>query len=59
MIVYICGLPQELESLKIYPVEILAGLLYMGDEKQSMDFTLIKDLKIGAIVSISESDTLK
>uniref|UniRef100_A0A3B4FW61 Serine/threonine/tyrosine interacting like 1 n=1 Tax=Pundamilia nyererei TaxID=303518 RepID=A0A3B4FW61_9CICH len=49
----------ELESLKIYPVEILAGLLYMGDEKQSMDFTLIKDLKIGAIVSISESDTLE
>lgn len=48
-----------MESLKIYPVEILAGLLYMGDEKQSMDFTLIKDLKIGAIVSISESDTLE
>uniref|UniRef100_A0A3Q4H4W0 Serine/threonine/tyrosine-interacting-like protein 1-like n=1 Tax=Neolamprologus brichardi TaxID=32507 RepID=A0A3Q4H4W0_NEOBR len=49
----------ELESLKIYPVEILAGLLYMGDEKQSMDSTLLKDLKIGAIVSISESNTLE
>lgn len=59
MIVYICWLPQELESLKIYPVEIIAGLLYMGDEKQSMDSTLLKDLKIGAIVSISESHTLE
>ncbi|XP_013132099.2 serine/threonine/tyrosine-interacting-like protein 1 isoform X2 [Oreochromis niloticus] len=49
----------ELESLKIYPVEIIAGLLYMGDEKQSMDSTLLKDLKIGAIVSISESHTLE
>ncbi|XP_030602986.1 serine/threonine/tyrosine-interacting-like protein 1 isoform X3 [Archocentrus centrarchus] len=49
----------ELENLKIYPVEIIAGLLYMGDQKQGMDTTVLKDLKIDAIVSISESNALE
>uniref|UniRef100_A0A3Q0S0M9 Serine/threonine/tyrosine interacting-like 1 n=1 Tax=Amphilophus citrinellus TaxID=61819 RepID=A0A3Q0S0M9_AMPCI len=49
----------ELENLKIYPVEIIAGLLYMGDQKQGMDTTILKDLKIDAIVSISESNALE
>ncbi|XP_073334897.1 serine/threonine/tyrosine-interacting-like protein 1 [Pagrus major] len=47
----------ELESLKIYPVEVLAGLLYMGDQKQGMDSSILKDLKISAFISISQSDT--
>uniref|UniRef100_A0A671WDB7 Serine/threonine/tyrosine interacting-like 1 n=1 Tax=Sparus aurata TaxID=8175 RepID=A0A671WDB7_SPAAU len=45
----------ELESLKIYPVEVLAGLLYMGDQKQGMDSSILKDLKISAFISISQS----
>lgn len=50
----------ELENFKTYPVEIIAGLLYMGDQKQAMDSTSInKDLKISAVISISESNTLE
>ncbi|XP_034539974.1 serine/threonine/tyrosine-interacting-like protein 1 [Notolabrus celidotus] len=49
----------ELENLKTYPVEIIAGLLYMGDLHQSMDSSTLRDLKINAVISISESDTLK
>ncbi|XP_030294461.1 serine/threonine/tyrosine-interacting-like protein 1 isoform X2 [Sparus aurata] len=47
----------ELESLKIYPVEVLAGLLYMGDQKQGMDSSILKDLKISAFISMLQSDT--
>ncbi|CAJ1063333.1 serine/threonine/tyrosine-interacting-like protein 1 [Xyrichtys novacula] len=49
----------ELENLKTYPVEIMTGLLYMGDQKQSMDSSILKDLKISAVLSTSESDTLE
>lgn len=47
---------QELENLKIYPVEVLAGQLYMGDQQQGADLEILKDLKIKAVVNISESD---
>lgn len=47
---------QELENLKIYPVEVLAGQLYMGDQQQGADLEILKDLKITAVVNISESD---
>ncbi|XP_041864168.1 serine/threonine/tyrosine-interacting-like protein 1 isoform X2 [Melanotaenia boesemani] len=43
----------ELENLKIYPVEIIPGLVFMGDQKQSMDASILTDLKISAIVSFS------
>ncbi|XP_074528897.1 serine/threonine/tyrosine-interacting-like protein 1 [Halichoeres trimaculatus] len=49
----------ELEGLKTYPVEIISGQLYMGDMKQSTDFTFLDDLKISAVITISESDTLE
>ncbi|XP_072231191.1 serine/threonine/tyrosine-interacting-like protein 1 [Leuresthes tenuis] len=52
----------ELENLKIYPVEIIAGLLYMGDQKQSTDTSILKDLKISAIITIShltQTDSLE
>ncbi|KAM9332814.1 serine/threonine/tyrosine-interacting-like protein 1 [Pholidichthys leucotaenia] len=49
----------ELENLKIYPVEIIEGLLFMGDEKQGMDSSILGDLKIRALVNISETDTLE
>ncbi|XP_032433181.1 serine/threonine/tyrosine-interacting-like protein 1 [Xiphophorus hellerii] len=42
----------ELESLRLYPVEIIPGLLYMGDLKQSQGS--LWNLKIRAIVSISQ-----
>uniref|UniRef100_A0A3Q1H2A8 Serine/threonine/tyrosine interacting-like 1 n=1 Tax=Acanthochromis polyacanthus TaxID=80966 RepID=A0A3Q1H2A8_9TELE len=47
----------ELENLKVYPVEIIPGLLYMGDQKQSVDTSILRDLKISAVISISQSDT--
>ncbi|XP_040907839.1 serine/threonine/tyrosine-interacting-like protein 1 [Toxotes jaculatrix] len=49
----------ELENLKTYPVEIIVGLLYMGDQKQGMDSSVLRDLKISAVISISQSDTLE
>ncbi|TDH05286.1 hypothetical protein EPR50_G00141160 [Perca flavescens] len=49
----------ELENLKTYPVEIIAGLLYMGDQEQGMDSSILKDLKISAVISLSQSNTLE
>ncbi|XP_068188136.1 serine/threonine/tyrosine-interacting-like protein 1 [Antennarius striatus] len=49
----------ELEDLKAYPVEVLAGLMYMGDQKQYGDVGILKDLKISAVISISETDALE
>ncbi|KAM9729062.1 serine/threonine/tyrosine-interacting-like protein 1 [Menidia menidia] len=52
----------DLENLKIYPVETITGLLYMGDQKQSMDTSILKDLKISAVVTIShlpQTDSLE
>ncbi|XP_049449045.1 serine/threonine/tyrosine-interacting-like protein 1 [Epinephelus fuscoguttatus] len=49
----------ELENLKMYPVEIMAGLLYMGNEKQGSDSSILKDLKISTIISITQSDVLE
>ncbi|XP_037323594.2 serine/threonine/tyrosine-interacting-like protein 1 isoform X1 [Pungitius pungitius] len=49
----------ELENLKTYPVEILAALLYMGDEKQGMDPSILQDLKVSVVISISESNNLE
>ncbi|XP_054872990.1 serine/threonine/tyrosine-interacting-like protein 1 isoform X1 [Amphiprion ocellaris] len=46
----------ELENLKVYPVEIVPELLYMGDQKQSVDTIVLRDLKISAVISISQSD---
>ncbi|XP_034077679.1 serine/threonine/tyrosine-interacting-like protein 1 [Gymnodraco acuticeps] len=44
----------ELESLKQYPVEILSGLLYLGDEKQSADCSLLREMKISLIILLSQ-----
>ncbi|XP_019942140.2 serine/threonine/tyrosine-interacting-like protein 1 isoform X1 [Paralichthys olivaceus] len=49
----------ELENLKTYPVEIIAGQLYMGDMKQGVDSSILTDLKISTIISISQTDTLE
>ncbi|KAM8834984.1 serine/threonine/tyrosine-interacting-like protein 1 [Synchiropus picturatus] len=50
---------RELEKLKSYPVEILAGMLYMGDEEQGLDPEVYRDLKIKAVISISESSNME
>ncbi|KAK2537537.1 serine/threonine/tyrosine-interacting-like protein 1 [Columba livia] len=47
-------MPQELDNLQLYPVEILEGKLYMGNFKQACDKKIQKDLKIKAQVNISE-----
>ncbi|XP_070839710.1 serine/threonine/tyrosine-interacting-like protein 1 [Chaetodon trifascialis] len=48
----------ELENLKTYPVEVMAGLLYMGAQDQAEDSSILRDLKISSVISISQSDTL-
>lgn len=51
-----CISMQELENLKTYPVEVIAGQLYMGDQQQGADVEILKDLKIKAVVNIAESN---
>ncbi|NXW49607.1 STYL1 protein, partial [Nyctiprogne leucopyga] len=50
----ILWMPQELDNLQTYPVEILPAKLYMGNFKQACDQQIQKDLKIKAQVNISE-----
>ncbi|NXQ45905.1 STYL1 protein, partial [Catharus fuscescens] len=47
-------MPQELDTFQPYPVEILPAKLYMGNSKQASDKQIQKDLKIKALVNISE-----
>ncbi|NWS84803.1 STYL1 protein, partial [Toxostoma redivivum] len=47
-------MPQELDTFQPYPVEILPAKLYMGNFKQASDEQIQKDLKIKALVNISE-----
>uniref|UniRef100_A0A8C3UCP6 Tyrosine-protein phosphatase domain-containing protein n=1 Tax=Catharus ustulatus TaxID=91951 RepID=A0A8C3UCP6_CATUS len=44
----------ELDTFQPYPVEILPAKLYMGNSKQASDKQIQKDLKIKALVNISE-----
>uniref|UniRef100_A0A4W5JCI7 Serine/threonine/tyrosine interacting-like 1 n=1 Tax=Hucho hucho TaxID=62062 RepID=A0A4W5JCI7_9TELE len=45
---------KELESLRPYPVELLPGQLYLGDYKQAINPHVLKDLKLSALVNVSE-----
>ncbi|NXE87178.1 STYL1 protein, partial [Menura novaehollandiae] len=47
-------MPQELDNFQPYPVEILPAKLYMGNFKQASDQQIQKDLKIKALVNVSE-----
>ncbi|NWZ95767.1 STYL1 protein, partial [Nesospiza acunhae] len=47
-------MPQELDTFQPYPVEILPAKLYMGNFKQASDKQIQKDLKIRALVNVSE-----
>ncbi|XP_056592997.1 serine/threonine/tyrosine-interacting-like protein 1 [Triplophysa dalaica] len=49
---------RELESLKPYPVEILPGQLYMGDYIQATNPEILKDLKLKALVNVSDECSL-
>uniref|UniRef100_A0A673YZY9 Serine/threonine/tyrosine interacting-like 1 n=1 Tax=Salmo trutta TaxID=8032 RepID=A0A673YZY9_SALTR len=45
---------KELESLRPYTVELLSGQLYLGDYKQAINPHVLKDLKLSALVNVSE-----
>ncbi|MGH0155104.1 UNVERIFIED_CONTAM: hypothetical protein FKN15_028931 [Acipenser sinensis] len=47
-------MPQELEDLHPYPVEILPDQLYLGTCRQACDRQIQKDLKIKAHVNVSK-----
>ncbi|XP_005525896.1 PREDICTED: serine/threonine/tyrosine-interacting-like protein 1 [Pseudopodoces humilis] len=47
-------MPQELDTFQPYPVEILPAKLYMGNFEQASDKQIQKDLKIKALVNVSE-----
>ncbi|XP_068066373.1 serine/threonine/tyrosine-interacting-like protein 1 isoform X2 [Anomalospiza imberbis] len=47
-------MPQELDTFQPYPVEILPAKLYMGNFKQGSDKQIQKDLRIKALVNVSE-----
>ncbi|NXA97115.1 STYL1 protein, partial [Melanocharis versteri] len=50
----ILWMPQELDTFQPYPVEILPAKLYMGNFEQASDKQIQKDLKIKALVNVSE-----
>ncbi|XP_022537220.2 serine/threonine/tyrosine-interacting-like protein 1 isoform X1 [Astyanax mexicanus] len=45
---------RELESLEPYPVEILPGQLYMGEFRQAANPQILKDLKLTALINVSD-----
>jgi len=44
--------------LNPYPVEILPGQLYMGDYRQATNPKILKDLKLNALVNVSDECSL-
>ncbi|NXG25605.1 STYL1 protein, partial [Grallaria varia] len=50
----ILWMPRELENFKVYPVEILPAKLYLGNFKQACDQKIQEDLKIKALVNVTE-----
>ncbi|XP_076876411.1 serine/threonine/tyrosine-interacting-like protein 1 [Brachyhypopomus gauderio] len=49
---------RELENLKPYPVEILPGQLYMGNYRHATNPHILKDLKLTALINVSEDSNL-
>ncbi|XP_049643831.1 serine/threonine/tyrosine-interacting-like protein 1 isoform X1 [Suncus etruscus] len=49
----IIWMPQELDSFKPYPFEIMEGKIYLGNFAQACDPKIQKDLKIQAHINIS------
>ncbi|KAG9492691.1 hypothetical protein GDO78_000928 [Eleutherodactylus coqui] len=48
---------QEIDEFQPYPIEIIPGLLYMGDLRQANDKNIRKDLKIKSYVNVSLEPT--
>ncbi|KAG8451713.1 hypothetical protein GDO86_003779 [Hymenochirus boettgeri] len=46
-------MPQEIDDFQPYPIEIIPGLFYLGDQRQAWDRHIRKDLKIRAHVNVS------
>jgi len=52
-------MPRELEEFKTYPIEIIPGMLYLGNESQGNDLAVQKALKIkGQVVAQEEYSTI-
>ncbi|GLD46431.1 serine/threonine/tyrosine-interacting-like protein 1 isoform X1 [Lates japonicus] len=49
----------ELENLKAYPVEVIAGLLYMGNQTQGMNSSILRDLEKSVLSLPSHKATLE
>ncbi|KAM3933075.1 serine/threonine/tyrosine-interacting-like protein 1 [Leptodactylus fuscus] len=50
-------MPQEIDEFQPYPIEIIPGLLYIGDLRQANDRHIQKDLKIKSHVNVSLEPT--
>ncbi|XP_002732230.3 serine/threonine/tyrosine-interacting-like protein 1, partial [Saccoglossus kowalevskii] len=46
-------MPQELDALKTYPIEVLPGQVYLGNLEQSCSAVVQKDLKIKARINVT------
>ncbi|XP_053563393.1 serine/threonine/tyrosine-interacting-like protein 1 [Bombina bombina] len=46
-------MPQEIDDFQPYPIEIIPGLLYLGDSRQARDRHIQKDLKIKFQINLS------
>nr|XP_045000147.1 serine/threonine/tyrosine-interacting-like protein 1 [Jaculus jaculus] len=53
----IIWMPQELDEIQPYPIEIIPGRVFLGDFRQANDPKIHKDLKIKAHVNISMEST--
>jgi len=52
-------MPRELENFKVYPIEIIPGLLYLGNEAQGNDLDVQKALKIkGHVIAQEEYSSI-
>ncbi|XP_063810037.1 serine/threonine/tyrosine-interacting-like protein 1 isoform X2 [Pseudophryne corroboree] len=46
-------MPQEIDEFQPYPIEVIPGLLYMGDQRQASDHHIQKNMKIKSQINIS------
>ena len=54
MYLQILYMPQELDELRPYPVEVLPGQLYLGNYMQACSPGVRKDLKIKGVLHVAE-----
>lgn len=51
--------PRELDNFRAYPVEILSGVLYLGNNRQAADFEVRKNLKLAGFIMFHSGDDAK